>query len=152
MSLLKDEEEREMGMKNNVFGSIYKTEGQNLMEAIEGCEQPVGIPPYDYDKMLEIMRAALKPEEYDLLCRGFGIGGARRLKRRNIAKLYMVSEREITRMAHEAIAKLQEPPYKMLLCNLTPPVTYLFDQIAILRQQVASLKNQLAKAKPEENG
>ena len=125
--------------KKNVFGTIDKTAGMNVMRAIEECDQAIGIPPYNYGKMLEVFRSALKPEEVDLLCKGFGIY-CPRMKQVDIAAKMKLSDSEVSRMAREAVQKLQGSPYRVQLRSLAPTAEELFATISKLQVEVSNSK------------
>lgn len=110
----------------NICGSITRTAGQNLMTAITGCEQEVGIPTCRYNQAIAIMKKALKADELNLLCRGFGIGdGFERQSQKEIALELSVEPGEISRIMHEIIGKLQASPYKSQLRALVPSTNEL---------------------------
>ena len=125
--------------KENLFGTIDRTPGQNLMRAVTGSGQPIGIPPYHYGKMLDIMRQALTTAEVDLLCRGYGFNRPRQLQKEIAAELNL-DARELSNRAHQAVRKLQGSPYKSQLKALVPTLEALFDEIAELRNANAALQ------------
>lgn len=125
--------------KENLFGTIDRTPGQNLMRAVTGSGQPIGIPPYHYGKMLDIMRQALTAAEVDLLCRGYGFNRPRQLQKEIAAELNL-DARELSSRAHQAVRKLQGSPYKSQLKALVPTLEALFDEIAELRNANAALQ------------
>lgn len=125
--------------KENLFGTIDRTPGQNLMRAVTGSGQPIGIPPYHYGKMLDIMRQALTTAEVDLLCRGYGFNRPRQLQKEIAAELNL-DARELSSRAHQAVRKLQGSPYKSQLKALVPTLEALFDEIAELRNANAALQ------------
>ena len=125
--------------KENLFGTIDRTPGQNLMRAVTGSGQPIGIPPYHYGKMLDIMRQALTTAEVDLLCRGYGFNRPRQLQKEIAAELNL-DARELSNRAHQAVRKLQGSPYKSQLKALVPTLETLFDEIAELRNANAALQ------------
>lgn len=125
--------------KENLFGTIGRTPGQNLMRAVTGSGQPIGIPPYHYGKMLDIMRQALTTAEVDLLCRGYGFNRPRQLQKEIAAELNL-DARELSNRAHQAVRKLQGSPYKSQLKALVPTLEALFDEIAELRNANAALQ------------
>ena len=149
--------------KENLFGTIDRTPGQNLMRAVTGSGQPIGIPPYHYGKMLDIMRQALTTAEVDLLCRGYGFNRPRQLQKEIAAELNLdareLSNRAhqavrklqgspyksqlkalVSNRAHQAVRKLQGSPYKSQLKALVPTLEALFDEIAELRNANAALQ------------
>ena len=125
--------------KENLFGTIDRTPGQNLMRAVTGSGQPIGIPPCHYGKMLDIMRQALTTAEVDLLCRGYGFNRPRQLQKEIAAELNL-DARELSNRAHQAVRKLQGSPYKSQLKALVPTLEALFDEIAELRNANAALQ------------
>ena len=126
-------------MKENVFGIQERTPGQNLMRAVTNSDQPIGIPPYNYDQMLVIMRKALDPDEVDLLCRGYGFYCERKLQKEISAELG-VDPKEVSVRAHRAVEKLQASPFKMQLRKLVPSLEELFAAIEAYDDLDASVK------------
>ena len=131
--------EKSIMKKVKIFGVSNNTAGQNLMRAVEKSEQPIGIPPYRQEEMLEIMRAALTSDEFDLLCRGYGINYPKR-SQKEIAKELGMEETEVSKMANGAIRKLQGSPYKVMLEGLVPEVTEIFDLISRLQAEASDAK------------
>ena len=121
--------------KHNIFGTSNFTVGQNVMAAVEGEEQAVGIPPYHYGNMVDIMKEALNEDELDLLCQGFGINRPKQ-KQIEILKNLGLSKNECSRKAHRAVGKLQAYPYKTRLRALVPTVEELFSTIEELQAAV----------------
>lgn len=123
--------------KENIFGINSRTPGQNLMRAVTNSDQPIGIPPYNYDQMIDIMNKALGAEEVDLLCRGYGINRERQLQKEIAADLG-VDTAEISPRAHRAVEKLQASPFKAQLRALVPTLEELF--ASIMKNASASSK------------
>lgn len=136
-------------MKRKIFGSINYTPGRNLALEVMGCQNaydmPIGIPEYNYSKALEIAKKALKPEEFDLICRGFGFNRPRQ-KNKEIAMELKTTPECITAMAARAMAKLQASPYKMQLSSLMPTPDELIDMVMKLQREAVSSK-ELKEAK-----
>lgn len=126
-------------MKMNIFGIKSNTIGQNVIRAIEGCEQPIGILPYNYGKMIQILADALTTEEFDLISRGFGINCQRR-EQKIIATELGLTEPKVSEIARRAIRKLQASPYKVQLEKLVPTISELAELIESLQSQELDLK------------
>ena len=133
--------------KENIFGSVYNTPGQNIHHAIIGGNSSIGIPPYNYAATLAIFRKALRPDEADLLCRGFGLARPRQSQKEIAADLNM-TKTEVSRKAHIYIEKLQRSPYKSEIKDLSPTAEDLFNEIIGLRAALAS-KNSLEVSQDE---
>ncbi|MBP5648079.1 hypothetical protein J6X04_02220 [Candidatus Saccharibacteria bacterium] len=113
--------------KNNIFGRSSRTPGQNLIIAITNvAECPIGIPPYNYQKMFKIFDSALTKEEKDLLLRGFGFNCEKQLQKQIAAESNM-DPNQISKMAHKAIKKLQASPYKGQLKKLVPDIKEIYE-------------------------
>ncbi|MBR2753778.1 hypothetical protein IKD82_01285 [Candidatus Saccharibacteria bacterium] len=133
--------------KMNLFGKKNDTPGMNLMRVVEGEEQSYGIPPYNYGKMLQIMRNALRPDEIELLCLGFGINTERCENHSAIAKKLGISTDEVSIKGWAAIRKLQDSPYRVQLRKLNTTMTEInrrdkiqTDTIKKLRAEIQQLK------------
>lgn len=125
--------------KENIFGIQERTSGQNLMRAVTNSDQPVGIPPYNYDRMMSIMNQALESGEVDLLCRGYGFFRDRQSQKEISADLG-VDPRDISLRAHRAIEKLQASPFKAQLRGLVPSLEELFAAIESYRNLSVSVR------------
>lgn len=125
--------------KENIFGIQERTPGQNLMRAVTNSDQPVGIPPYNYDRMMSIMNQALESGEVDLLCRGYGFFRDRQSQKEISADLG-VDPRDISVRAHRAIEKLQASPFKAQLRGLVPSLEELFAAIESYRNLSVSVR------------
>ena len=132
--------------KENIFGIKDRTPGQNLMRAVTNSDQPIGIPPYDYDKMLDILYRALDPDEVELLRRGYGIGRKRQTQKDIAVDLHM-DPSEVSAKAHGAVRKLQASPYKAQLRALISSREDLFTIIIDLRNENRSLRESKAGKK-----
>ncbi|MBR3132170.1 hypothetical protein IKG33_02060 [Candidatus Saccharibacteria bacterium] len=122
-----------------IYGSVDKSIGQNVMDAIEGCEQQMSIPPYNYDEMYSIMKKALKPKELDLICRGFGIYRPRQ-KQYEMAKELGMTSKDVRDSSKDVISKLQKSPYRVQLRKLAPTAEELFDTIEKLEAKTKAAK------------
>lgn len=137
-------------MKRNLFGTINKSAGLNLMESLDGTIKEIGIPPYLYGEAIEIMTAALTTEELDIFLRGFGFNRLRQ-KQVEIAKALGISEAAVSQKGWKALKKLQASPYRVQLRSLVPTAAELFQEIGKLRQQndrkeLRAVKRQLERA------
>lgn len=145
--------------KKNIFGVQSNTPGQNLMRAITGSENSLGIPPYNYGLMMNILNSALSVDEVELCKRGFGFDREPQLQKEIAADLG-VAVQDISDRAHIIVKKLQRSPYKAQLKALAPSLDDIFALIANLRAEngklqesstsneaVAGLKRQCKKTK-----
>ena len=123
-----------------------KTPSQNLMSAVLGIDQPIGIPEYEQAKMFAIIERALTADEVELLRRGYGFG-QKRQSQKEISTDMGIDYRDVSRRAHTAIKKLQASPYKNQLKALIPTVDDLLATISELKKLNEGLVR--AQADPE---
>lgn len=126
-----------MQTKRNIFGSKHLAPGKNIYDAVVEGDSAIGIPPYHYDAVLDIFKAALRPEELDLLCRGFGFF-KRRQTEKEIAIDLGLTDNQVSAKARAYVNKLKRSPYKTALRNLTPTAEDLFNKIASLEAAIAN--------------
>ena len=136
--------------KENIFGINSRTPGQNLMRAVTNSDQPIGVPQYNYDQMMDIMNKALGADEVDLLCRGYGFNRERQMQK-EIAADIGVDTAEISLRTHRAVEKLQASPFKSQLRALVPTLEELFASIIDLRNANETLKNAGTSSKTVED-
>lgn len=125
--------------KENIFGSVHNTAGQNIHHAVIGGDSSIGIPPYNYVPLLKIFKRALRPNEVDLLCRGFGLLKPRQAQK-EIAIDLGISRAEVSRRAHIYVGKLEKSPFKMEIKALARTAEDLFNEIDSLKNQVSQLQ------------
>lgn len=125
--------------KENIFGSVHNTVGQNVHHAVIGGDSSIGIPPYNYGPLLNIFKRALCPDEVDLLCRGFGLSMPRQ-SQKEIAANLGISGYEVSRKAHTCVEKLKRSPYKMEIKALARTAGDLFSEIDSLKNQISQLQ------------
>lgn len=114
-------------MKRNLFGTMNRTPGQNLIIALTNDDETTGIPPYNYTKMYRVFKeAGLSEFEVDVLRKGFGFDMPRH-KQNQIAQEYNMDEKVIKKTAHCAVDKLKESPFKMQLKKLAPTLKELYE-------------------------
>ena len=130
--------------KENIFGLKENTAGQNIHHAVIGGDSAIGIPPYNYGALLDIFKRALRPDEVDLLCRGFGLFQARQ-SQKEIATELGISRPEVSRKAHAYVEKLKKSPYKMEIKRLSRTPEDLFSEIDSLKNQNAQLRADMAR-------
>ena len=130
--------------KENIFGSVHNTAGQNIHHAVIGGDSSIGIPPYNYGPLLDIFKRALRPDEVDLLCRGFGLLKPRQAQK-EIAIDLGISRAEVSRRAHIYVGKLEKSPFKMEIKALARTAEDLFSEIDSLKNQISQLQAGMAQ-------
>lgn len=131
--------------KENIFGSVHNTAGQNIHHAVIGGDSSIGIPPYNYGPLLNIFKRALRPDEADLLCRGFGLLKPRQAQK-EIAIDLGISRAEVSRRAHIYVGKLEKSPFKMEIKALARTAEDLFSEIDALKNQVSRLQASISRS------
>lgn len=130
--------------KENIFGLKDNTAGQNIHHAVIGGDSSIGIPPYNYGPLLDIFKKALRPDEVDLLCRGFGLFKPRQTQI-EIAVSIGISRAEISRRARFYVGKLKRSPYKMEIKALARTPKEFIDENMSLRSQNSQLQAGMAQ-------
>lgn len=130
--------------KENIFGSKDNTAGQNIYHAVIGGNPAIIIPDYNYGPLLDIFTRALRPDEVDLLCRGFGLLKPRQTQK-EIAISIGISRVEISRRAHVYVNKLKKSPYKMEIKALGRAPKDLNAEINSRDSQISQLQAGMAQ-------
>ena len=145
-------------IRENFFGTVDRTPGQNFIEALTEAGTVVGIPPEKLPQAVEIMKKALESDEVDIFVSGFGFFG-RRVPQKEMAEARGIKSEKFSRMMPEIMEKLQKYPIKTQLMQLEPTLSQLFElaekaegmSTVALDDKLQSVQNQLSVCQDEKD-
>lgn len=141
-----------MKKTGKIFGREDRTPGKNFIiamlldkteEAREKVDAPIGVPPYNYEKLYEIFESTLTKEETELLLKGFGFDRPR-VQNKQIAAEMGLASGQVTELVKKTLSKLQKNSVKKQIMGLVPTTEEL------LKLAELGLKNEAEEKKDDE--
>lgn len=141
-------------MKRNQCGSKEKSATRNLLIAVMGDQNiPYGIPPYNKDKMIQIIESAIKDKTLvEIFYKCYGLNGHERMQQKDVAAEVGIPDYQVSNLVKECVNRLRQSPYKMQLRSLMVSEVELFDKASrteSAERQLETLQAEIAKLKAE---
>lgn len=141
-------------MKRNQCGLKDNSATRNLLIAVMGDQNiPYGIPPYNQDKMIQIIESAIKDKNFvEIFYKCYGLNGRERMQQKDVAAEISVPNYQISSLVGECINRLRQSPYKTQLRSLMVSEVELFDKASrteSAERQLETLQAEIAKLKAE---
>ena len=138
-----------MKKTGKIFGREDRTPGKNFIiamlldkteEAREKVDAPIGVPPYNYEKLYEIFESTLTKEETELLLKGFGFDRPR-VQNKQIAAEMGLASGQVTELVKKTLSKLQKNSVKKQIMGLVPTTEELLKLAELGLKNEAEEKN-----------